>query len=88
MKDFLTKVLGICLVLSVYNLWYLTIVGASIVAIVLNAYLEIREQSYKRQEAELKKLADEVKKAVKDVESEQGVLKLKVQNLANPGRKL
>lgn len=88
MKDFLTKVLGICLVLSVYNLWYLTIAGASIVAIVLDTYLQTKDQSYKRQEAEIKLLAEGLKKTIKDLESEQGVLRLKVQNLTNPGRKV
>lgn len=88
MKDFLVKVLGICLLLSVFNLWYLTIAGISIVAIILNSYLEVRERSYKQEEEKLKELAAQVKEAVRAIESEQGVLKLKVQNLTNPGRKL
>jgi len=88
MKDFLVKVLGICLLLSVFNLWYLTIAGTAIVAIILNSYLEVRERSYKREEERLKELATQVKEAIKALESEQGVLKLKVQNLMNPGRKL
>jgi hypothetical protein len=88
MKDFLIKVLGICLVLSVYSLWYLTIAGAAIVAIVLNSYLEVRERSYKQEEEKLHKLQAEIKEALKELQSEQGVLKLKVQNLMNPGRKL
>lgn len=88
MKDFLVKVLGICLVLSVFSLWYLTIAGAAIVAIVLNSYLEVRERSYKQEEEKLKELQQEVREIVKELQSEQGVLKLKVQNLMNPGRKL
>lgn len=88
MKDFLVKVLGICLILSIYNLWYLTIAGSAIVAIVLNSYLEIRERSYRQEEEKLHKLQAEIKEALKELQSEQGVLKLKVQNLMNPGRKL
>ena len=87
MKDFLIKVLGICLLLSVANLWYLTIAGAAIVAIVLNSYLEVRERSYKQEEEKLHKLQAELKETLKELQSEQGVLKLKVQNLINPGRK-
>lgn len=88
MKDFLTKVLGICLLLSVLNPWYLTIAGAAIAAIVLNSYLEVREHSYKKEEEKLKSLQEDVREAIKELQSEQGVLKLKVQNLMNPGRKL
>lgn len=88
MKDFLVKVLGICLLLSIVNPWYLTIAGAAIAAIVLNSYLEVRERSYKQEEEKLKALQQDVRDAIKDLQSEQGVLKLKVQNLMNPGRKL
>ena len=88
MKDFLTKVLGICLLMSIVNPWYLTIAGAALAAIVLNSYLEIRDQSYKRQEKEIEKLAEDVKQTIKSLESEQAVLKLKLHNIANPGRKL
>lgn len=88
MKDFLIKILGICLLLSIVNLWYLTIAGAAIVAIVLNSYLEVRERSYKQEEEKLKTLQEGVREAIKELQSEQGVLKLKVQNLMNPGRKL
>lgn len=88
MKEFLMKVLGICLVLSVFSLWYLTIAGASILAIVLNSYLEVREKSHKQQEEEVRRMAEELKATIKALESEQGVLRLKVNNLANPGRKL
>lgn len=88
MKDFLVKVLGICLILSIFNLWYLTIAGAAIVAIVLNSYLEVRERSYKQEEEKIKALQQDVRDAIKELQSEQGVLKLKVQNLMNPGRKL
>jgi len=88
MKEFLMKVLGICLVLSVMSLWYLTIAGAAILAIVLNGYLEVREKSHKQQEEEIRRLSEELKSTIKALESEQGVLRLKVQNLANPGRKL
>lgn len=88
MKDFLTKVLGICLLLSVLNPWYLTIAGAAIAAIVLNSYLEVREHSYKKEEEKIKSLQEDVREAIKELQSEQGVLKLKVQNLMNPGRKL
>lgn len=88
MKEFLIRVLGICLLLSIVNLWYLTIAGAAIVAIVLNSYLEVRERSYQQEEEKIKLLTAEVREAVKALESEQGVLKLKVQNLMNPGRKL
>lgn len=88
MKDFLVKVLGICLLLSVINPWYLAIAGASIAAIVLNSYLEIRERSYKQEEEKLKVLQEDVREAIKELQSEQGVLKLKIQNLMNPGRKL
>ena len=88
MREFLMKVLGICLVLSIVNLWYLALAGAAIAAIVLNSYLEVREQSYKRQAEEIERLAEDLKATIKSIESEQGVLRLKVQNLANPGRKL
>lgn len=88
MKEFLTKVLGICLILSVANIWYLTIAGAAIAAIVLNGYLEVREKSYKLQEREIKRLAEELKATIKTLESEQNVLRLKITNLSNPGRKL
>ena len=88
MKEFLMKVLGICIVLSVFSLWYLTIAGAAMVAIVLNSYLEVRERSHKQQEEEIRRMAEELKSTIKAVESEQGVLRLKVNNLANPGRKL
>jgi hypothetical protein len=88
MKDFLVKVLGICLILSIFNLWYLTIAGASIVAIVLNSFLEVRERSYKQEEEKIKALQQDVRDAIKELQSEQGVLKLKIQNLMNPGRKL
>ena len=88
MREFLMKVLGICLVLSIVNLWYLALAGAAIAAIVLNSYLEVREQSYKRQAEEVERLAEDLKATIKSIESEQGVLRLKVQNLANPGRKL
>lgn len=88
MKEFLMKVLGICIVLSVFSLWYLTIAGAAMVAIVLNSYLEVRERSHKQQEEEIRRMAEELKSTIKALESEQGVLRLKVNNLANPGRKL
>ena len=88
MREFLMKVLGICLVLSIVNLWYLALAGAAIAAIVLNSYLEVREQSYKRQAEEIERLAEDLKATIKSIESEQGVLRLKIQNLANPGRKL
>ena len=88
MREFLMKVLGICLVLSVLSLWYLTIAGAAILAIVLNSYLEVREKSHKQQEEDIKRLSEELRATIKALESEQGVLRLKVNNLANPGRKL
>lgn len=88
MKEFLMKVLGICLILSILNMWYLTIAGAAILAIVLNSYLEVREQSHKKQEEDVRKLGEELKSVIKSLESEQGVLRLKLQNLANPGRKV
>ena len=88
MREFLMKVLGICIVLSVFSLWYLTIAGSAILAIVLNSYLEVREKSHKQQEEEIKRLSEELKATIKALESEQGVLRLKVNNLANPGRKL
>ena len=88
MKEFLMKVLGICIVLSVFSLLYLTIAGAAMVAIVLNSYLEVRERSHKQQEEEIRRMAEELKSTIKALESEQGVLRLKVNNLANPGRKL
>ena len=88
MREFLMKVLGICLILSIFSLWYLTIAGAAILAIVLNSYLEVREKSHKQQEEDIKRLSEELRATIKALESEQGVLRLKVNNLANPGRKL
>lgn len=88
MREFLMKVLGICLILSIFSLWYLTVAGAAILAIVLNSYLEVREKSHKQQEEDVKRLSEELRATIKALESEQGVLRLKVNNLANPGRKL
>lgn len=88
MKDFLVKVLGISMLLSIMHIAYLGIAAACIVAIVLNNYLDTKVNTFMQQKKELDALKEELHSTIRSLESEQGVLKLKVQNLANPGRKL
>lgn len=88
MKDFLIKVLGICVVLSVFHISYLALAAGCILAITLNSYLDTKLNTLEQQKKELETLRKELHSTIKSLESEQGVMKLKVQNLSNPGRKL
>lgn len=88
MKEFLVKVLGISILLSVLNVAYLAVAVCCIFAIVIDRYFETKVNTLETQKKEIEGLANQLKDSIKHLESEHGVLKLKLQNITNPGRKL
>jgi len=88
MKHFLAVILVISVGLSLLNIFFLTLSLGCVIAIILDSYFKSKSDSFERQRRDVENLAEEVKSTIRALESEQGVLKLKVQNLTNPGRKL
>lgn len=87
MRQFLAIILAVSVGLSLLDVVYLSLSAACIVAIVVNAYFETKLNTLQMQKKELQDLANDLKNTIRQLESEQGVLKLKVQNLTSPGRK-
>lgn len=88
MRALLATVLVASVGLGLLDVFFLTLGVACVIAIVLDSYFQSKSDSFERQRKDVESLAEEVKSTIRALESEQGVLKLKVQNLTNPGRKL
>lgn len=88
MNEFLIRVLGASVLLSVLNINYLSLSLACIVAIVVNRYFETKLNTLETQKKEIQDLAKELKSTIRALETEQSVLKIKLQNLINPGKRL
>ena len=87
MRQFLAVVLAVSVGLSLIHIFYLALSLACIVAIVVNSYFETKLSTLENSKKEVMAFSEEVRNIVKKLEAEQGVLKLKVQNLSSPGRK-